>query len=86
MLSQLAASNGAKVVILNYPFYQSKVQESQDETAVAIGADVAAVSDRFKSELTSCEREDLFVPDGHCNDGGYALMAEVVAALVMKHL
>ena len=86
MLSQLAVSNGAKVVVLNYPYYQPKVRASQDDSAASIGADVAAISDRFGEELKSCKRNDLFVPDGHCSDRGYALMAEVVAPLVIKHL
>jgi len=86
ILADLAARHGTKVVILNYPFRQESVMKCQQAAAESLGAEVALVQDRFAEELKTKERAELFVQDGHCNDGGYALMADVVAPLVVECL
>lgn len=86
ILGDLAAKSGTKVIVLTYPFYQKEVDALQLKTAAAIGADLAHVRERFAAELKTRDRTDLFVSDGHCNDAGYALMAEIVAPLVVKAL
>lgn len=85
-LGDLAARHGTKVVILNYPFWQESVMACQQDVAESLGAEVALVHDRFAEVLKTKNRTELFVQDGHCNDGGYALIADVVAPLVIECL
>jgi lysophospholipase L1-like esterase len=47
-----------------------------------LGVPLVRVRSRFDRELKAVERDTLFVADGHCNDQGYAIMAEEVAKVV----
>ena len=64
---------------------------TRDAKAFAVAAEEAGagfvpVMSRFGQELKRRARNELFVRDGHCNDAGYALMAELVAPAVAAAL
>ncbi|MCA8975288.1 MAG: hypothetical protein KDC98_11245 [Planctomycetes bacterium] len=86
MIGQLAARSGARVVVLSYPYYHAELEQAQRDAAATLGGRFAAVRSRFDAELRSREREELFVPDGHCSDAGYRLVAEVTAEQVLAAL
>lgn len=73
------------MVILTYPFSDPSLENVQRRVAASC-AGFADVRVRFDRELLHRPRTDLFAGDGHCNDAGYALMAEVVAAVVAELL
>lgn len=77
----LATANGAQVVYLAYPFL-SEQEPSIRAAAQGVDAPFVAVCERFARELQSHRREELFVADGHCNDAGYAILADEVARVV----
>jgi hypothetical protein len=78
----LAAKRGAQMVLLTYPFHHKSVEPAQEEAADMLGVPLVRVRSRFDRELKAVERDTLFVADGHCNDQGYAIMAEEVAKVV----
>lgn len=78
----LARARGVKLVLVGYPYFQEPVERVQREVAAAAGIPFVAVRERFDRELQTRARTELFVPDGHCNDAGYAIVAELVADVV----
>lgn len=78
----LAQRRGITMVILGYPFHQQQVEQNQRAAAQALGVPFVAIGERFDRELRTRTVVDLFVPDGHCNDAGYAILAEMVAQAV----
>ena len=44
------------------------------------------IESEFSNRLTTARREDLFVADGHLNDRGYAIVAELVSSDVKYRL
>lgn len=85
LLGDMARRNGTKLVLLNYPF-GGPVTDTLKAAAETLGAQWVDVAGRFMTELRSRPREELFVADGHCNDAGYALVAEIVADQVIGAL
>lgn len=84
-LRQLVArcrAAGAEPVFGTYPYrggwYQAAAEELAAELEV-LRVDVAAA---FDDALRADPGLDLFVPDRHCNDAGYALMAEAFARVL----
>ncbi len=86
VMHDLAQRRGIELVILSYPFQQPLVEQKQREAAQALGVPFLPIRERFDRELQTRPREDLFVADGHCNDSGYALIAEMVAEVVLPLL
>lgn len=86
VLGEFAVRRGARVVVLSYPFFQPQVEEAQRAAAEALGATFVLVRERFDRELRTRPRSDLFVRDGHCNDAGYAIVAELAADAVQPLL
>ena len=66
-------------VLLTYPFPALKMRAIQRSVAEATGVRIVPLWDRFEVALKTRSREELFVPDGHCTDAGYALLAEIAA-------
>lgn len=81
-----ARAKGAAVVLLTYPFHQLDVDQVQRRAAAMLDAPIVPIRERFEAELKTRARTDLFVADGHCNDAGYGLMAEEVAAVLLPLL
>ncbi|HEX5052111.1 MAG TPA: GDSL-type esterase/lipase family protein [Planctomycetota bacterium] len=85
-MHEIARSRGVQLVVLGYPFAQPMVEQAQREAARSLGVPFVAIRERFDRELRTRAREDLFVPDGHCSDAGYALIADLVSQAVAPFL
>ena len=70
---------GAKVLLMNYPLPTEEVEEVLAEFGEVPLVDLRSV---FAKALQSHSYDELFIPDGHCNDKGY----EIFAATVYEHL
>lgn len=81
-IAAVAARRGVRVVFVGYPFHQDEVEVEQRAAAEELGAPFVAVRKRFDEELRTAPRDRLFVPDGHCSDAGYGLVAGEVAGAV----
>ena len=79
-------AHGAQPVLLTYPFPILDVEAVQVELARTTEAELVAIRERFQSELRRRSREELLIPDGHCNDAGYALMGRMAAEMARKLL
>ncbi len=71
---------GAVPVLLTYPKSMPEVEAVVQPFAERSGVDLLQLRAVFDDALRTQDYRDLFVLDGHCNDRGYALMAEQVAA------
>ncbi|MCA8978365.1 MAG: SGNH/GDSL hydrolase family protein [Planctomycetes bacterium] len=85
-IADLARSHDIRVVFLTYPFRQEAIERTQLEVAAALDAPIVDIRRRFDRELMTRNRDELFVPDGHCNDAGYDIMAQMVADVVAPML
>ena len=74
--------HSAEPVTLTYPFRSGEVERSQIGVANELGVRCVNIRARFDGLLQTRARIELFAEagDGHCNDAGYGMMAEKVAA------
>ena len=79
-------ARGIRLVVLSYPFAHPRLEDVQRRAAARLGAPFVFVRERFDHELTTKAWDDLFVKNGHCNDAGYAIVAEMAAAAVADAL
>lgn len=80
----LARSHGAGVLLQDYP---TDNEANAVLRSVAESAGLPFVSHRavFEERLAAGTPEaDLFIPDGHCNDAGYRIMAETLVAAILE--
>lgn len=77
---KLVRASGAQPVILSYPFLNVSAEQAQRRAATAARAGFLAIRPTFDSLLLRRPRADYFVPDGHLNDAGYAIVAGLAAA------
>lgn len=84
MVIARAEAAGAKVFVPGYPFRREDMQKAQSAAAERAGVPYIEVFQRFPKERS--QREAFFVADGHCNDAGYALMADAIAEVLIPAL
>ncbi len=77
---------GARPVYVSYPYFADGLERIMARVARGADAPVVYASARFRKELETKQRSDLFVSDGHCNDAGYDILAEEVARVVAPML
>jgi lysophospholipase L1-like esterase len=77
---------GAQVLLLCYPERLALMDDLSEQVARDEHTWWVDPSPAFAQALRTRPRDQLFVPDGHCNDAGYALMAEQVAAEILRHV
>lgn len=70
---------GAAIVLASYPFQYGDVDEAMRRVGAEANVPWINVHAEFERRLQGRPRSDLFVPDGHCNDRGYALMAQIIS-------
>jgi lysophospholipase L1-like esterase len=75
---------GAEPLLCVYPFHADALEAGQRQVAAREHVRLVDLSARFDALLATRTHEGLFVPDGHCNDAGYDLMAEEVAAALRE--
>lgn len=73
---------GVRPVLGTYPFEDPELHAVVLEVARRHALPVAATAGRFPTD--PAQRAACFVADGHCNDAGYALMAEAFADAVLR--
>lgn len=83
---EMIRSHGGEPVIVSYPRATGKLVDVTREVAESTGAPFADCHSRFLKEMEHSEENELFVPDNHCNDAGYRIVAEVVADAVEEAL
>lgn len=76
---------GSHPLLLDYPFKDPRHKDLVDTVGVNMKAQRVEIRPRFAAKILRVQREGLFLKDDmHCNDAGYGLMAEVVAAALLK--
>ncbi len=83
-VAALVQAAGARLVLLDYPLRLPVVEEIVDRVAGAHGAERVRLGSVFEELLRERQRDELFVPDGHCNDAGYEVIADQVAAVLRQ--
>ena len=71
---------GAEPILLSYPKSMPDVEVILTAFARRERVPLLRVREAFDEALRTLAYRDLFVLDGHCNDRGYALLAQQVAA------
>ncbi len=77
-------AKGADVVLMTYPGRNAPVHRSMRRLADELDLDLVDQVAAFEERIEPSALADHFIPDGHCNDAGYAVMAAVVAETVEK--
>ena len=72
-------AHGATCVLLGYPFAERVVDLVLEKVRRAGEAQTLEVRTHFDTVLRAKRWDELFVIDGHCNDAGYQVLAELVA-------
>lgn len=85
-IGELCRTRGIHLVVLGYPFPHARLEAVQRATAESLGVPFVAVRERFDAELAKHAWDELFVKNGHCNDAGYAIVAELAAGPVADAL
>ena len=81
----MVRATGAEVVFVSYPLAKAgRVNEVIRQIATEKNAGLIDVEKVFARHLEITPAEELFEPDGHLTDQGYALVADLVAADVSK--
>ncbi|MCI0589467.1 MAG: GDSL-type esterase/lipase family protein [Planctomycetes bacterium] len=79
-------ARGGQVVLVGYPLPNPVVDRAAQRAASEAGAGWLSVSEEFNRLLRSTSRDDLFIPDGHCTDRGYGVIARRVAEDARRRL
>lgn len=70
---------GAEPILVGYPNRVSFPDQAFEAISAATGTRFVSTVARFEEELGGRPPSALFVADGHCNDAGYRLLAEIIA-------
>lgn len=79
-MARWCREQGAEVLLCTYPWNGGSIERAQRAAAEKEHVRFVDLATRFDVLLRTRKREELFVPDGHCNDAGYAIIAEEIAA------
>ena len=69
---------GARVLIMDYMRPIEAVSRGLDQFAGDPRVERVRLDHIFDKALETADRQDLFIPDGHCNDRGYVIMARAI--------
>jgi len=84
-MGAMVRDSDAQAVFLSYPFFNHHEAVIR-AAAMESGAKFVPVRERFDRELETHSRDELFVKDGHCNDTGYAIVADEVGEAILCFL
>lgn len=73
---------GAVPLLLTYPTRVQITAEAVGRVAAELGVESVELGGEFVRRLAGQDRSSFFVPDGHCSDAGYELMATILAERV----
>lgn len=85
MISRCVA-HGSQPVLMTYPMSVPHVEVVARKLAGETAAELVDVRRRFEVESRNRPREELFIPDGHCADGGYLIMGQLAEAAARRIL
>ncbi|MEM7199155.1 MAG: GDSL-type esterase/lipase family protein [Planctomycetota bacterium] len=74
----LCRRHGAEPVLLTYPLAIAGHDATVESVAAELDVPWVSVRPAFDALLRTRSRQELFVPDGHCTDEGYGVMAAKV--------
>jgi lysophospholipase L1-like esterase len=77
----LCRRHGAAPILVTYP-YEWDIHAAHARVAAELGVALVETDAAFAARRTAEPSVDLFVTDGHCNDAGYRLLAQLVAVAV----
>jgi lysophospholipase L1-like esterase len=83
-MTELAREAGARLVVVGYPAPLGPLNPTLRRAADENGVPFVDVEPIFRERLRTEARERYFVPDGHCNDAGYAVVAEAVGGELLR--
>jgi lysophospholipase L1-like esterase len=75
---------GIQMILLAYPRPEPGIQDALKGSAQDLGIPLASAESLFAKLLAQEPFEKYFIPDGHCNDAGYRLVAEEVADVLLQ--
>jgi hypothetical protein len=78
------STRGVEVLLVSYPFHSTLIEEAAERIAERTGSAFVKAAPEFDRALADRPRSVLFAGDGHCNDAGYALLAELVGSRAIK--
>ncbi|MEM7203558.1 MAG: GDSL-type esterase/lipase family protein [Planctomycetota bacterium] len=70
---------GSRPVLMTYPVPFAWVESTVPAVANAQMVPWIHVVPKFVERLAGADSSDYFVPDGHCSDAGYGMLAQIVA-------
>ncbi|MBF0331177.1 MAG: hypothetical protein HQL17_04510 [Candidatus Omnitrophica bacterium] len=81
---KIIRAQGIGIILQDYPIKISQVNRTLTKVAVELEVPYINHFLLFRERLSAGEAwRDLFVPDGHCSDHGYGVMAEAVYHKIM---
>jgi lysophospholipase L1-like esterase len=78
--------SGAQPILLSYPESIPGVDAVLERVASDTGSLWVDLRPTFRELLASRPHSDLFIGDGHCADGGYAVMAQRIAQAIQTQM
>ena len=85
-IGALCRDRGIRLVVIGYPFPHPQLEAVQRAAAERLAVPFVFVRERFDRELATRKWDELFVQNGHCNDAGYEIVAEMAATAVASAL
>ena len=82
----LCDARGVRPILMTYPMPTPHVEAVVAAVCGQTGAEMVDVRQRFDDTDPARRQRELFIPDGHCSDGGYRLMAEAAANVAGRFL
>ncbi len=77
-------SAGAELIMASYP--RPNPDRTQFRIAQELGIPWVQISNAFEAALRTDPNRELFIPDDHPNDAGYALMARELSRFLLQRL
>lgn len=80
LITSRSRATGAKVLISTYPFLDHSLRSAQSKVAESQSIPLVDCYQAIQkaAKKNAMPRDDFFIPDGHCNDSGYEVMAEEI--------
>jgi len=75
----LCRERGATAVLVSYPWADERLTRIHHRLDAEMQIGVLDLATQFDQRLIGKTRADYFAADGHCNDAGYKIMAQIVA-------
>ena len=85
-MASLCRARGAELVVIGYPFHSELLETVFRRVCEQEQLSFIDIAKTFEVLQQDHARSDFFIPDGHCNDRGYAVMADRIAPALSERL